>query len=66
MSSKAISSRRNFIKALGLGGAAVVAAGALTKSEEKVDHSARSKGARDGKGYAATAHVRHYYRTARV
>ena len=66
MSSKANTSRRNFIKALGLGSAAAVTAVAITKPEVMTDRSAAAKGPRSGKGYQETARVRQYYRTARV
>jgi hypothetical protein len=58
--------RRNFLLALGAGGAgaAVVAARALTVGSVAPD-AARERSP-DGKGYAVTDHVRRYYRTAKI
>jgi nitrous oxide reductase len=59
-------SRRNFLLAAGVGGAATAAAiagRALTQEERK---AAVSNDKRGGKGYQDTAHVRSYYNTAKV
>ena len=67
MSSKAGNNgRRNFIKALSLGGAVAVTAAVLTTGEQPRERAARSEGKRKGAGYRDTAHVREYYKTARV
>ena len=58
-------SRRNFLLAVGAGGAATAAAiagRAVTSDEPKV----ASTDKRRGKGYQETAHVRSYYNTAKV
>jgi hypothetical protein len=58
--------RRNFLLALGAGGAgaAIVAARALTAGSVAPD--AAQEPSPDGKGYALTDHVRRYYRTAKI
>jgi nitrous oxide reductase len=59
-------SRRNFLIAAGVGGAATAAAiagRALTPGEPQAD---ASNDKRRGKGYQETAHVRSYYNTAKV
>jgi nitrous oxide reductase len=59
-------SRRNFLIAAGVGGAATAAAiagRALTPAEPR---AAVSNDKRRGKGYQETAHVRSYYNTAKV
>ena len=59
-------SRRNFLIAAGVGGAATAAAiagRALTPKEPK---ALASNDKRRGKGYQDTAHVRSYYNTAKV
>ena len=58
--------RRNFLLALGAGGAgaAIVAARALTAGPVAPDVA--QEPAPDGKGYALTDHVRRYYRTAKI
>jgi nitrous oxide reductase len=59
-------SRRNFLIAAGVGGAATAAAiagRALTPEEPK---AAASNDKRGGKGYQETAHVRSYYDTTKV
>jgi hypothetical protein len=58
--------RRNFLIAVGAGGAATAAAIAgrvLTPDEPK---AVASNDKRRGKGYQETAHVRSYYNTAKV
>jgi len=59
-------SRRTFLIAAGVGGAATAAAiagRALTPEEPK---AVASNDKRRGKGYQETAHVRGYYNTAKV
>jgi hypothetical protein len=58
--------RRNFLLALGAGGAgaAIVAARALTAGS--VTPEAALEPSPDGKGYELTDHVRRYYRTAKI
>jgi len=59
-------SRRNFLIAAGVGGAAAAAAiagRALTPEEAR---AVASSDKRRGKGYQDTAHVRSYYNTAKV
>lgn len=55
-------SRRNFLLTLGAGGAATAAAMVGKTASDAV--SRKSK--RDGRGYQESAHVRSYYRTAKV
>ena len=59
-------SRRNFLLAVGAGGAATAAAiagRAVTSDQPK---AVASTDKRRGKGYQETAHVRSYYNTAKV
>ena len=64
--SKALS-RRNFLLAVGAGGAATAAAVVAGRSAKNVaDPSAQSSDKRRGKGYEETAHVRRYYSTTKV
>ncbi len=58
--------RRNFLLALGAGGAgaAIVAARALSGGSVATDGAQVT--APEGKGYAVTDHVRRYYRTAKI
>ncbi|HLQ03123.1 MAG TPA: twin-arginine translocation signal domain-containing protein [Burkholderiales bacterium] len=59
-------SRRNFLIAAGVGGAATAAAitgRVLTPGEPQ---AVASNDKRRGKGYQETAHVRSYYNTAKV
>ena len=58
--------RRNFLLALGVGGAgaAIVAARALTAGSVASDAAQQSSP--EGKGYELTDHVRRYYRTAKI
>ena len=55
--------RRNFMIAVGAGAAATVAtvSGAMVAQPKPA-----ASGKRRGKGYEETAHVRNYYRTAKV
>ena len=57
--------RRNFLLALGAGGAgaAIVAARALSGGAVAPDAAVSSP---ESKGYAVTDHVRRYYRTAKI
>ena len=57
--------RRNFLLALGAGGAgaAIVAARALSAGPVAPDVAPESTG---DKGYSVTDHVRRYYRTAKI
>lgn len=64
MSSNANPGRRKFMAALGLGGAAAAAA-ALTGGGADAGKTAKADTA-ERKGYRESAHVREYYRTARV
>lgn len=59
------SSRRNFLLAVGAGGAATAAAVA-TKIAPQAAPAPAGADKRRGKGYEETAHVRNYYRTAKV
>ena len=66
MKTKSKLTRRNFLLAVGAGGAATAAAiagRALTPEEPK---AVASNDKRRGKGYQETAHVRSYYNTAKV
>lgn len=58
-------SRRNFLIAVGAGGAATAAAvaGKVVSSPQA---AAKVTDRRRGKGYEETAHVRNYYRTTQV
>jgi len=57
-------SRRNFLLAVGAGGAATAAAIASKSLTPPTD--AVAAGDKRGKGYRETAHVRSYYNTAKV
>jgi len=59
-------SRRNFLIAAGIGGAATAAAIAAQALTPEAAQAAPSKDKRRGKGYQDTAHVRSYYNTAKV
>jgi hypothetical protein len=56
-------SRRNFLLAVTAGGAATAAAVVAQKSPTA---AAPDKSKRAGAGYAESAHIRNYYRTAKV
>ena len=58
-------SRRNFLLAVGASGAAGIAAFAA-KTESQAQPPAASADKRRTAGYQASAHVRNYYRTAKV
>jgi nitrous oxide reductase len=59
-------SRRNFLIAAGVGGAATAAAIAGRALTPEAAQAVLSKDKRRGKGYQDTAHVRSYYNTAKV
>ena len=58
-------SRRNFLLAVGAGGAASIAAVAV-KAPTQVKPSTTGSGKRATKGYAASEHINNYYRTTKV
>ncbi|HKU48202.1 MAG TPA: formate dehydrogenase [Burkholderiales bacterium] len=60
---KAKLSRRNFLLAVGAGGAATAAAVVATK---KTAPATSGTGKRATRGYHASEHVNNYYRTAKV
>ncbi|MBE0627303.1 MAG: twin-arginine translocation signal domain-containing protein [Burkholderiales bacterium] len=60
-------SRRNFLFALGAGGAAgaaAIAAKTVPQAQPQADPSGEGK--KKTRGYQASEHVRNYYRTAKV
>jgi len=57
--------RRNFLIALGLGGAGAVA-GALTAEQPPTAQPAANARRPGSKTYRVSAHIRKYYRTTRV
>lgn len=57
-------SRRNFLTALGVGGAA--AAAAVMSRQRAAGTAPKPAAARQGRGYQLTEHVRRYYETAKV
>jgi len=65
MTTKPSSTRRKFLAALGIGGAAVAAAVIAPQSGQPEQASGKTA-ATQGKGYQLTEHVRNYYRTAKV
>ena len=58
-------SRRNFLLAVGAGGAATATA-IVVNNKSQEQQPATGSGKRATRGYQATAHVNHYYRTAKV
>ena len=56
-------SRRNFLLAVGAGGAATAAA-VITQKSKPAQSSSKDK--RATRGYQASEHVNNYYRTAKV
>jgi hypothetical protein len=56
-------SRRNFLLAVGAGGAATAAAIVATKAPSS---ASPDKSKRASRGYHATEHVNNYYRTTKV
>lgn len=65
MTTKPNSSRRKFLAALGIGGAAAAAA-VITQQNGQPEPSFAKTAAPQGKGYQLTEHVRNYYRTAKI
>ncbi len=59
-------SRRNFLIAAGVGGAATAAAIVTQSVIPDKPKATASNDKRGGKGYQDTAHVRSYYNTAKV
>jgi hypothetical protein len=62
---KAKLSRRNFLLAVGAGGAAGAAA-IVAKTVPPAQPVASESEKKNAKGYHASAHIRNYYRTAKV
>jgi nitrous oxide reductase len=58
--------RRNFLLAVGAGGAATAAAIASRVISTEEPETVASSDKRRGKGYQESAHVRSYYNTAKV
>ena len=58
-------SRRNFLLAVGAGGA-VTAAAIVAKNAPQAQSPLRNRDKRATRGYQASEHVNHYYRTAKV
>ena len=58
--------RRNFLLAVGAGGAATAAAIATQVVNPATAQPATNNDKRRGRGYQETAHVRSYYNTAKV
>ena len=61
---KAKLSRRNFLLAVGAGGAATAAAIVATKNPNSAAQTSKDK--RATRGYQASEHVNNYYRTTKV
>ncbi len=59
-------SRRNFLLAVGAGGAATAAAIATQALSQGTVQPATNNDKRRGRGYQETAHVRSYYNTTKV
>jgi shikimate 5-dehydrogenase len=59
-------SRRNFLLAVGAGGAATAAAVAYQAVGTSAPDKSASNDKRRGRGYQETAHVRSYYNTTKV
>lgn len=59
-------SRRNFLLVMGTGGAAGAAALVAKTTPQAQTNAAESRIKQQARGYRASAHVRNYYRTARV
>lgn len=57
-------SRRNFIRTLGAGSAA--AAAAIVATRPTPESAPEKLAARTARGYQESAHIRNYYRTAKV
>lgn len=58
--------RRRFLATLGLSGAAVAALAGQRDTTAAADGQPPATGSKHSEGYRLTAHVRNYYRTARV
>jgi len=58
-------SRRNFLLAVGAGGAGAAAA-MLAKNVPQSETKAQAKDEAESKGYHASQHIRNYYRTTKV
>jgi len=58
-------SRRHFLLAVGASGAAGAAA-IVAKTQPQAQPAPTATGKRQSKGYQASAHIRNYYRTAKV
>jgi hypothetical protein len=58
-------SRRNFLLAVGAGGA-VTAAAILAKNAAQAQPRLRNHDKRATRGYQVSEHVNHYYRTAKI
>lgn len=56
-------SRRNFLAALGAGGASATVA---LVSKDKEQHTTEAAKQESSRGYRLTEHVQNYYRTAKV
>jgi len=63
---KAKSSRRNFLLAVGAGGAAGAAAMLAKTAPQMQVVASKSDSKKSSQGYQLSAHVRNYYRTAKV
>jgi hypothetical protein len=57
-------SRRQFLLAVGVGGASAAVARVTGNNREKP--AEQGKTAREGQGYRVTEHIRNYYRTVKV
>ena len=62
---KAKLNRRNFLLALGAGGAATAVA-VVAKNPAQFDAPSGSRDKRSTKGYTASEHINNYYRTTKV
>ncbi len=58
-------SRRKFLAAVGVGGAATAAV-VVSKNGAVPEQATAKAGGQQGKGYQLTAHVRRYYETTKV
>lgn len=56
--------RRKFLAAVGVGGAAAAAVATTRNGEQRTPE--QSQALREGQGYQVTAHVRRYYETTKV
>jgi hypothetical protein len=65
MTTKPSPTRRKFLTALGVGGAAAAAA-VITQQTGQPGQRPDKTAVPQGKGYQLTEHVRNYYRTAKV